>query len=139
MKKIDLEQLKRKNIYRIPPNLFKEVQNNVLKQTINNKIHHINFQNKINIKIWQYAAAILILGFGISTITIVNKTELYHLITQNTKQPNKNIEVELQGYTELSIQQLLSEEDYNVDFLQTNDELLPSFNTEYDIYLDLYN
>lgn len=88
MKSIDIEQLKRKNIYKTPNNFFDDVQDNVLKNTVDKDRHSIGFKpNNYLVKWWYAVAAIFVLGFGIIGIFMIENNPVEErLIVQQSSE-----------------------------------------------------
>lgn len=75
MKEFDLDKLERKNIYKTPERFFEEVQENVLKQTINkekktSKVLRLNFSVVTSI------AATIVLVFGFTFLWKTDQADI---------------------------------------------------------------
>lgn len=86
MKKIDIDQLKRENIYHTPPNFLEEVQNNVFSKITENQKSEP--KGKIIPLFWKYAvAAAIVLFVSIGGFWLINtsETKSENITTTNTK------------------------------------------------------
>ena len=67
MKKIDIDQLERKNLYKVPTGSFEDLQSKVLSGLHQKEVKEVKKQAKIVSIGWKYAAAaaiVLLFGLG---------------------------------------------------------------------------
>ncbi len=90
MKKIDIDNLKRDNIYATPKNFFEDFEGKIMQKTTEleqQKVHHILYSIP---KKWYTMAASVVLLISLGIFLLPKKHKMEIILAKNTKTTNSN-------------------------------------------------